>query len=93
MNIDTSTSVQKAAGKFNLHNISQELAYRARIVKRISQTTAVSAILSYCCDEKLRCSSFVSPPDVALLNRLGSEESDADFEGEAEDGMNEAQTI
>jgi len=35
----------------------------------------------------------VSPPDVAPLERLGLEESDADGEDEVEDGMDKTQNI
>ena len=34
--------VQKAEGKVDLYDISRELAYRARMMKRFSQTTVTS---------------------------------------------------
>ena len=107
-------SVRRAEGKVDLHDISRELAYRARMEKRFPQSTAVSdsdgsvdsarrkfsfasdtagEVLSYRRDEELCSSSLVPPPDEVPLARLGLEEWDADGEGEAEEGMDEAQKI
>ena len=54
---------------------------------------AIDEVFAYWHDEGLRSSRFASPTDVAPPNRLGFEESDVDGEGEAEDGMDEAQNI
>lgn len=107
------TSARRAEGKADLHDISRELAYRARMKKRFSQSTVTSAdsgfidgarrkfsfasdttdeVLTCWRDEELRSSPFVSP-DEAPPARLGLEESDADGEGEAEEGMDEARKI
>lgn len=107
------TSARRAEGKANLHDISRELTYRARMEKRFSQSTVASADsgfiegarrkfsfasdttdedLAYWRDEELCSSPFVAL-DEAPLARLGLEESDADGEGEAEEGMDEARKI
>lgn len=91
----------------DLHDISRGLGYRARMRKRISQTTVASVsdglvdsprrelsfasdptdeVLTYWCDEELRSSAHVVPPDEAPLDRVGLGESDTDGEGEVEDG-------
>ncbi|KAG0633533.1 hypothetical protein HOY80DRAFT_1104625 [Tuber brumale] len=56
-----------------------------------SDTT--SEVLTYWRDGKLLSSPFLSLPDEAPLVRLGLEESDADGEGEPEEGMDEARKI
>jgi len=107
-------SMRRAERKVDLQDISGELAYGARMVKRFSQTTVASTddvlvdsarrklsfatdateeVLAYSCDEELRTSSFVSPPNEAPLAMLGLEESNPDGGGEAEEGMDEAQKI
>lgn len=40
---DIRASVQREEGKVHLPNISRKLAYRARMMKGVSQTTAESA--------------------------------------------------
>ncbi|CAZ83056.1 unnamed protein product [Tuber melanosporum] len=112
-------SVRRAEARVDLHDISRELSYRARMEKRFSQSTTTSASdrcvervptgrsgkrlssfssdatdeITYWRDGESFSSPFLSLPDEAPLVRLGLEESDADGEGEAEEGMDEAQKI
>jgi len=61
-----SASVQRAEGKVDLHDISRKLAYRARMMKRISQTTQAS-VSDRLVDSPRGKLSFASDPTDEVL--------------------------
>jgi len=61
-----SASLQRAGGKVDLHDISPELAYRARMMKRFSQNTAAS-VSDGLVDSPRRKLSFASDPTNKVL--------------------------
>jgi len=67
------SSVQRAEGKVELHDISGEQAYRARMMKGFSQTTAASTS-DELVDSAQRKLSFVSDTTGEVLAYRRSEE-------------------